>query len=229
MPATTPSVSGVSVSPEPVAEGTEFADLRRVTARRRNCVEEVRLNRRLSHDVYLGTRPLLADAGVVALATCILIPFTKSAEAEPANTATAQASTVHFRVCSSRLIGSGRGRRGMGVAFVVQAVLGGLAALWMRCQSFRVCARRLRALVWPVRKALVSRCCRASGGGGQIFREELRTRLQELQTKLGVRAPVYVLVTKADLLAAEGVVAEDVERRAAQDFQLGVSVGQTIS
>jgi aminoglycoside phosphotransferase family enzyme len=42
---------------------TEFADLRRVTARRRNCVEEVRLNRRLSHDVYLGTRPLLADAG----------------------------------------------------------------------------------------------------------------------------------------------------------------------
>ena len=42
---------------------TEFADLRRVTARRRNCVEEVRLNRRLSHDVYLGTRPLLADVG----------------------------------------------------------------------------------------------------------------------------------------------------------------------
>ncbi len=42
---------------------TEFADLRRVTARRRNGVEEVRLNRRLSHDVYLGTRPLLADAG----------------------------------------------------------------------------------------------------------------------------------------------------------------------
>ncbi len=42
---------------------TEFADLRRVTARRRNCAEEVRLNRRLSHDVYLGTRPLLADAG----------------------------------------------------------------------------------------------------------------------------------------------------------------------
>jgi aminoglycoside phosphotransferase family enzyme len=42
---------------------TGFVDLRRVTARRRNCAEEVRLNRRLSHDVYLGTRPLLADAG----------------------------------------------------------------------------------------------------------------------------------------------------------------------
>ncbi len=42
---------------------TEFADLRRVTARWRNAVEEVRLNRRLSHDVYLGTRPLLAGAG----------------------------------------------------------------------------------------------------------------------------------------------------------------------
>ena len=29
---------------------------------------------------------------------------------------------------------------------------------------------------------------------------KLRARLQELQTKLGVRAPVYVLVTKADLI-----------------------------
>jgi len=46
---------------------TEFADLRRITARRRNCAEEVRLNRRLSHDVYLGTRPLLADvAGTIS-------------------------------------------------------------------------------------------------------------------------------------------------------------------
>jgi hypothetical protein len=41
---------------------TELTDLRRVTARRRNGVEEVRLNRRLSRDVYLGTRPILADA-----------------------------------------------------------------------------------------------------------------------------------------------------------------------
>ncbi len=47
---------------------TGEADLRRVTARRRNCVEEVRLNRRLARDVYLGTQPLLADAaGNVAL------------------------------------------------------------------------------------------------------------------------------------------------------------------
>jgi len=41
---------------------TEFVDLRRVTARRRNCIEEVRLNRRLSQDVYLGARPLFGDA-----------------------------------------------------------------------------------------------------------------------------------------------------------------------
>jgi hypothetical protein len=48
---------------------TELADLRRVTARRRNCVEEVRLNRRLARDVYMGTLPLLADAaGRVSLA-----------------------------------------------------------------------------------------------------------------------------------------------------------------
>ena len=39
---------------------------------------------------------------------------------------------------------------------------------------------------------------------GQTERAEhaaqLRARLNELQTKLGVRAPVYVLVTKADLI-----------------------------
>ena len=47
---------------------TEFADLRRVSARGRNGVEEVRLNRRLARDVYLGTRPILAGAdGALAL------------------------------------------------------------------------------------------------------------------------------------------------------------------
>lgn len=48
---------------------TEFADLRRISARRRNAIAEVRLNRRLSRDVYLGALPLLGGAaGAVSFA-----------------------------------------------------------------------------------------------------------------------------------------------------------------
>jgi len=41
---------------------TVYVDLRSVTARSRNCAAEVRLNRRLSSGVYLGTVALLRDA-----------------------------------------------------------------------------------------------------------------------------------------------------------------------
>lgn len=40
-----------------------FLDFSTVEARRRDCEEEVRLNRRLASDVYLGTVPLTLDAG----------------------------------------------------------------------------------------------------------------------------------------------------------------------
>lgn len=40
----------------------DFLDFSTVEARRRNCQAEVRLNRRLSRDVYLGTVPLTLDA-----------------------------------------------------------------------------------------------------------------------------------------------------------------------
>jgi len=40
----------------------EFLDFSTVAARQRNCQDEVRLNRRLSQDVYLGTVPLTVDA-----------------------------------------------------------------------------------------------------------------------------------------------------------------------
>lgn len=39
----------------------DFFDFRTIAARRRNCEEEVRLNRRLAPDVYLGTVPLTID------------------------------------------------------------------------------------------------------------------------------------------------------------------------
>jgi aminoglycoside phosphotransferase family enzyme/predicted kinase len=41
---------------------TEYVDLRDVSSRRRNCNDEVRLNRRLSEDVYLAAVPLAKDA-----------------------------------------------------------------------------------------------------------------------------------------------------------------------
>jgi aminoglycoside phosphotransferase family enzyme len=41
---------------------TAYVDLRDLSARYRNCAEEVRLNRRLSRGVYLGTVPLRRDA-----------------------------------------------------------------------------------------------------------------------------------------------------------------------
>ena len=40
----------------------DFVDLRTIADRRRNCRAEVRLNRRLSPDVYVGTVPLTCDA-----------------------------------------------------------------------------------------------------------------------------------------------------------------------
>jgi aminoglycoside phosphotransferase family enzyme len=40
-----------------------YLDFRTQASRRHYCSEEVRLNRRLSHGVYLGTVPLMADAG----------------------------------------------------------------------------------------------------------------------------------------------------------------------
>lgn len=39
----------------------DYFDFRTVAARRRNCAEEVRLNRRLAPDVYIGTVPLTID------------------------------------------------------------------------------------------------------------------------------------------------------------------------
>lgn len=42
---------------------TDFLDFSTVEARRRDCEEEVRLNRRLAPDVYLGTVPLTTAAG----------------------------------------------------------------------------------------------------------------------------------------------------------------------
>jgi uncharacterized protein len=48
---------------------TAYIDLRSLAARAHNCNEEVRLNRRLSSDVYLGVIPLVKDAaGNLALA-----------------------------------------------------------------------------------------------------------------------------------------------------------------
>ncbi len=41
---------------------TDFVDLRTLASRHRNATEEVRLNRRLSNDVYLGAVPVLIDA-----------------------------------------------------------------------------------------------------------------------------------------------------------------------
>ena len=41
---------------------SDFVDLRTIADRRRNCREEVRLNRRLAPDVYVGTIPLGCDA-----------------------------------------------------------------------------------------------------------------------------------------------------------------------
>jgi aminoglycoside phosphotransferase family enzyme len=41
----------------------EFLDFRSLEARRRNCEEEVRLNRRLAPKVYIGAVPLVVDAG----------------------------------------------------------------------------------------------------------------------------------------------------------------------
>lgn len=41
----------------------EFLDFSSLEARRRDCEEEVRLNRRLAGEVYLGTVPLTVDAG----------------------------------------------------------------------------------------------------------------------------------------------------------------------
>lgn len=41
----------------------EFLDFSTLDARRRNCAEEVRLNRRLARDVYLGALPLIVDSG----------------------------------------------------------------------------------------------------------------------------------------------------------------------
>jgi aminoglycoside phosphotransferase family enzyme len=41
---------------------TQYVDLREVAARARNCAEEVRLNRRLSSNVYLGAVPLVRSA-----------------------------------------------------------------------------------------------------------------------------------------------------------------------
>ena len=41
---------------------SDFVDLRSIANRRRNCRAEVRLNRRLSPDVYLGAIPLTCDA-----------------------------------------------------------------------------------------------------------------------------------------------------------------------
>src|SRR5262245_39119237 len=40
---------------------TEYLDLRTPEARRRNCVREIRLNRRLAKDVYQGVVPLTVD------------------------------------------------------------------------------------------------------------------------------------------------------------------------
>jgi uncharacterized protein len=49
---------------------TAYIDLRGLAARAHNCTEEVRLNRRLSSNVYLGVIPLVKDAaGNLALAT----------------------------------------------------------------------------------------------------------------------------------------------------------------
>ena len=46
----------------------DFLDFRSLESRRRNCEEEVRLNRRLAPDVYLDTVPLTGDAnGVLAI------------------------------------------------------------------------------------------------------------------------------------------------------------------
>jgi uncharacterized protein len=51
------------------AARTAYVDLRSLAARAHNCTEEVRLNRRLSSDVYLGVIPLVKDsAGNLALA-----------------------------------------------------------------------------------------------------------------------------------------------------------------
>jgi aminoglycoside phosphotransferase family enzyme len=48
---------------------TAYVDLRSLAARAHNCTEEVRLNRRLSSNVYLGVIPLVRDvAGSLALA-----------------------------------------------------------------------------------------------------------------------------------------------------------------
>jgi aminoglycoside phosphotransferase family enzyme len=48
---------------------TAYVDLRSLAARAHNCIEEVRLNRRLSSNVYLGVIPLVKDAaGSLALA-----------------------------------------------------------------------------------------------------------------------------------------------------------------
>ncbi|MBE9555010.1 MAG: hypothetical protein IMF05_16210 [Proteobacteria bacterium] len=41
----------------------EFLDFRSLEARRRNCQEEIRLNRRLAPKVYIGAVPLVIDAG----------------------------------------------------------------------------------------------------------------------------------------------------------------------
>jgi uncharacterized protein len=46
----------------------DFLDFSTVEARRNNCAEEVRLNRRLAHDLYVGVVPLTVDAdGNIAL------------------------------------------------------------------------------------------------------------------------------------------------------------------
>ncbi len=45
-----------------------FLDFSTIKARERNCREELRLNRRLSRDVYLGVRPLTAAHGGLSLA-----------------------------------------------------------------------------------------------------------------------------------------------------------------
>ncbi|MEY4750580.1 MAG: type secretion system rane subunit TssM [Pseudomonadota bacterium] len=60
---------------------------------------------------------------------------------------------------------------------------------------------------------------------------QLRARLQELQTKLGVRAPVYVLVTKADLIGGFNETFENLgkdERDQVWGFTFPVDAGETV-
>src|SRR5579863_206251 len=51
-----------------------FLDATALNTRRRLCFEEVRLNRRLAPDVYLGVRPILAQVGTFALGDALQSP-----------------------------------------------------------------------------------------------------------------------------------------------------------